>query len=417
MQPKDKPSTVAATSDEDQATIASPEHTPYTKTPEEQPSPRKRVLLFTNSVAMGGMEEHVVLLAHQLDRTRFEVFAICPNWSKTKDLTTRLHLAADHVSEISPDRRYGCWAQVYEGWRMFKQLRTWSIDVMHMHSTGYKGQLLALILARLAGVQQIYLTEHLAPDEPLPLPMRLLRDLFSLQVDGIICVSEKNYRARGMHLYTPHERTTVVVNGVDVDKFTPVPEEVLQDLRREYDLPDQAQIIGTVVRFEPEKGLHDLLAAFPTIREACPNAYLLMVGDGSLREALQQQARELGVADYVRFTGFQPNPRPFLGLMDVFVLPVPVGSMSIGLLEAMAMGRAVVITFGGKGEAVIHGESGFCAEPCNPASIAHFVTQILQNPALQQQLSDAARQRVETSFSSQRVAEVLGDLYAQTMVR
>jgi glycosyltransferase involved in cell wall biosynthesis len=136
-----------------------------------------------------------------------------------------------------------------------------------------------------------------------------------------------------------------------------------------------------------------------------------MVGDGSLRAALEQQASDLGVREYVHFTGFQSNPRPFLGLMDAFVLPVPVGSMSIGLLEAMAMRRAVVITFGGKGEAVIHGESGFCAEPRNPESIAHFVIQILQNPDLQLRLGETAYQRVEEEFSAQRVAQVLGQLY------
>jgi glycosyltransferase involved in cell wall biosynthesis len=140
-----------------------------------------------------------------------------------------------------------------------------------------------------------------------------------------------------------------------------------------------------------------------------------MVGDGSLRQALAQQARDLGVAEYVRFTGFQRNPKPFLGLMDVFVLPVPVGSMSIGLLEAMAMRRAVVITFGGKGEAVIHGESGFCAEPRDPVSIAHHVTQILQNPEMQHRFGEAARRRVEEEFSAQRVARVLGDLYQKDL--
>ncbi|WP_161569305.1 glycosyltransferase [Candidatus Oscillochloris fontis] len=357
------------------------------------------------------MEEHIVLLARHLSREQFEVFAITPDWEATKPFTASLQAAADHVTEITPDRRYGIWRQLREVLRMWVQIRRWRIEVMHMHSTTYRGQMVALLVARLAGVKRIYVTEHLAPDAPLPLVGRLIRDLFSKMLDGVVCVSQKNYRARSTYLFTPHARTLVVENGVDPNDFPPIPQPVLDTLRQEYCLPADAQVIGTVVRFEPEKGLDDLLAAFPAIRAACPRAYLLMVGDGSLRQHLEQQAQALGVAEYVRFTGFQRNPRPFLGLMDAFVLPVPVGSMSIGLLEAMAMGRAVVITFGGKGEAVVHGESGFCAEPHNPASIAQYVIEILSRPELQAQFHRAARERVEDVFSAQRVAKVLGELY------
>ena len=374
-----------------------------------------RLLLFTNAIAVGGMVEHSELLARHLSRSHLEVFAISPAWQPIEPFNRALSETADHVALITPDRRYGRWQQIKETWRLITQIRTWGIDVAHMHSTSFRGQFVAFIAMRIAGVKRIYVTEHLAPAEHLPLVARLTRDLFSKLVSGVICVSEKNYRARANYLYTPHERTLVVNNGVDVADFGTIPDQQLAALREQYHLPPDGQIIGTVVRFEPEKGLDDLIAAFPAIRAACPRAYLLMVGDGSLRGALEQQAAELGVGAYVRFAGFQSDPRPFLGLMDAFVLPVPVGSMSIGLLEAMAMQRAVVISFGGKGEAVIHGESGFCAEPRNPASLAEFCIRILQDPELQRHLGAAARQRIETEFSAQRVARVLGTLYERGM--
>ena len=372
---------------------------------------RQRLLLFTNAIAVGGMEEHIELLARHLSRAKFEVYAISPDWKPIEPFNHALSEVADHFATVTPDRRYGRWQQIKETWRLVKQISAWRINIAHMHSTSFRGQFVALIAMRIAGVKQIYVTEHLAPDAPLPLRERLTRGLFSRLVSGIVCVSEKNYRARANYLYTPHERTVVVNNGVDVDDFTPFPEDQLTALREQYQIPADGQIVGTVVRFEPEKGLNDLISAFVTIRAACPRAYLLMVGDGSLRGALEQQAAELGIGQYIRFVGFEPDPRPFLNLMNVFVLPVPVGSMSIGLLEAMAMRRAVVITFGGKGEAVIHGESGFCAEPRNPDSIAEFVIKILQAPELQRTLGEAARRRIEEEFSAQRVARVLGTLY------
>lgn len=372
-----------------------------------------RVLLFTNSIAVGGMEEHVELLARHLDRQQFEVFAACPDWQPTEAFHQSLAAAADHTALITPDRRHGRRRQITETIRLARLLRKWRIQVMHMHSTTYRGQYWAFVAARIAGVKAIYVTEHLAPDAELPPRERWLRNLFSRMVSGIVCVSEKNYQARARHIYSPPDRTVVVNNGVDLDDFAPIAAETLAELRRLHEIPADAQIVGTAVRFEPEKGLQYLIDAMPAIKAACPRAYFLMVGDGSLRAELEAHVARIGLSERVRFVGFQSDPRPYLGLMNAFVLPVPVGSMSIGLLEAMAMERAVVITFGGKGEAVVHGESGFCAEPRNAASIAEYVIQILQNPALEQTLGEAARRRIEAEFSAQQVARSLGALYAR----
>jgi glycosyltransferase involved in cell wall biosynthesis len=142
-----------------------------------------------------------------------------------------------------------------------------------------------------------------------------------------------------------------------------------------------------------------------------------MVGDGSLRGELQLQAKRLNIEHRVHFVGFQDDPRPYLALMDVFVLPVPFGSMSIGLLEAMAMSLPVVMTFGGEGEAVEHGVSGYCAEPNDPSSIARYLTELLEDADRRRAMGRAARRRVADHFSSARVASSLADLYASAADR
>ncbi len=378
---------------------------------------RLRVLLFTNSVALGGMEEHVELIARHLDRRRFEVFAVCPEWQATRPFSRALAETAEHFALITPDRRHGVPRLASETAKLARQMRKWRIDVMHMHSTTYRGQYYALLAARLAGVKRIFVTEHLAPEARLPEGERLLRNTFSQLVTGIVCVSKKNYEARAKYLHTPRSRTIVVNNGVDLDDFPPIPEGTLEELRASIGITRDSEVVGTAVRFEPEKGLEYLIDAMPAILSARPRAVFLMVGDGSLRKALEAHVARLGLSGAVRFVGFQSDPRPYLALMDAFVLPVPVGSMSIGLLEAMAMERAAVITFGGEGEAIIHGESGFAAEPRNPASIAKYVIQILENPELKARLGGAARRRVEEEFSAQRVARSLGELYAGTLLQ
>jgi glycosyltransferase involved in cell wall biosynthesis len=388
--------------------------------PSENPTPRNtgerlRVLLFTNSVQVGGMEEHVELLARHLDRKEFEVFAICPESEALEPFVRSLQAAADHFAQITPDERRGKLRHYAETARLTQQIRRWRIDVVHMHSTTYRGQYHALMAARLGGARAVYVTEHLAPEQLLSLSERAKRDAFTRMVDGLICVSKKNFVARSTYLDTPNEKALVVNNGVDLDDFPKIPPSVLADLRARHELPNDALVVGTVVRFEPGKGLEYLVDAMPSIRAAHPNVHLLMVGDGSLRAELEAHVERLGLKAVTRFVGFQKDPRPYLAVMDAFVLPVPVGSMSIGLLEAMAMARPVVITFGGEGEAVVDGETGFCAEPKSSRSIADSVNKLFADRTLRSTLGSAARQRVAEQFSAQEVARILGQVYLHGM--
>src|SRR6478735_2227575 len=116
--------------------VSSREHAPVKPALGE----RIRVLLFTNSVAVGGMEEHVELLARHLDRDRFEVFAVCPDWQPTKPFSRSLAEVADHFALITPDRRHGGWRQLKETIKLARQMRHWRIQVIHMHSTTFRGQ-------------------------------------------------------------------------------------------------------------------------------------------------------------------------------------------------------------------------------------------------------------------------------------
>lgn len=376
---------------------------------------RVRVLLFTNSVAIGGMEKHVELIVRDLDRTWAEVYATCPRWEAIDPWAAVLTQAAEHSARITPDRRYGTLALLRETLRLWRQLRRWRVQVMHMHLTTHAGGFWALLAARLAGVRVLVLTEHLAPERSVPMLRRLWRNMMTRNYSHVVCVSPKNRDARTQHLYTPPTQTSVVTNGIDVAPFDVTPPAELAALRERLGLPAGAPVVGTVVRFVEEKGLPYLLDAMPQVLAAVPDAYLLMVGDGELRSALERQAGDLGIRDRVIFAGFQADPRPYLSLMNAFVLPVPVGSASIGLLEAMAMRRAAIITFGGEGEAVVDGESGLCPPPRDPAALAEAILRVIQDPAFERRLGNNARRRIEESFSSRSVAAQLQAIYQQEL--
>lgn len=380
----------------------------------EAMSERRRLALFTNSVQIGGMEEHVCLLAAGLDRARFHVTAIVPDWQETHSFSTRVAGAADAMISLTPDRRHGALKGVAETIRLFLFARRQAFDIVHMHSTSYKGQWLALLAFKAAGVPRVVLTEHLAPETRPPLVTRVKRYLVSLGVTSLVCVSERNRQARATFLHTPPESTYVVANGIDLSRFDADPDpQRVEAVRSRYGIPAGAHVVGTAIRLEPGKGVGDLVDSFAIVRDAHGSAFLLLVGDGSMRSELEAQVRRLGLESSTVFVGFVDDPRELIQAMDVFVLPVPFGSASIGLLEAMAMSRPSIITFGGEGEAIEPGVSGFWAEPSNPSSIAEFVCRLLDDAGERVALGRQARERVERAFSSTRVAEELSAIYLE----
>ena len=371
-----------------------------------------RLLLFTNSVQVGGMEEHVRLIARELHGRRFDVSVVMPDWEETNWFAARIGAEAGDLTLITPDRRPGAPHRLREAVRLVRHVRSRGIEVAHLHSTTYEGVLLALLAIRAAGVGRIFITEHLAPEAPIPTRHRLVRRLAERLATGIVSVSARNRDARLRHLGGDPQRIHVVDNGIDVDRFATATDPVrLDGLRRRHDLPADADIVGTAIRLEPGKGVADLVDGFARVRMSNPRAHLLIVGDGSLRGELEARIGRLGIADHVTMTGFSSEPHPYIELMDVFVIPVPYGSASIGLLEAMALSKACVISFGGDGEAVVPGESGLWADPNDPESIAQCVAKLLDDPELRAGMAQAARVRVERHFSSTRMADELARLY------
>jgi len=369
-------------------------------------------LLFSNTVQVGGMEEHVRLIAEELNGDRFDVLVVMPDWEETNWFADRVRETAAEVTLFTPDRRSGGAGSFREAVRLVSYIRNSDIDVAHLHSTSYDGLLLAILAVRLGGVRRVLVTEHLSPSARPSRRIRWQRRLVDRLVDGIVAVSAKNRDLRLRHLGGDPERMHVVNNGIDVRRFDDsTPQPALDQLRADHGISASAEIVGTAIRLEPGKGVLDLIDAFGLVRDERPAAHLVIAGDGGLRGAVESRIAELGLGEHVTLAGFVTDPRPLIDLMDVFVIPVPFGSASIALLEAMAMSKPCVISFGGEGEAVVPGQSGYWAEPNEPASIAEHVIKLLADDELRLSMAAESRRRVATDFSSAAMATELAGIY------
>jgi glycosyltransferase involved in cell wall biosynthesis len=201
----------------------------------------------------------------------------------------------------------------------------------------------------------------------------------------------------------PSERSMVLYNGVDPAYFVPDQTEVRRhDERRGLGVPPHGFVVGTVGRLAPEKNQAVLIDAVAELRRRGIDAYLLFIGDGGLRSELERRAAALGIRQQVIFAGKMSDVRPALGAMDVFVLPsTHVETFSNAALEAMAMGRAVVLSeVGGATEMVSNGVDGFTLDRTElDSKLAPLLAELHEKVELRQSIGRAGRERVLREFS------------------
>ncbi|MFN0095124.1 MAG: glycosyltransferase [Dehalococcoidia bacterium] len=368
-----------------------------------------RVLLVLQSTSAGGMETHVVDLAAEYRRRGVDAQVVLPVGPELDGVAARLEALAVPCARVTTDARTGRAAQV-AGMRAFAALlRSFRPSVVHLHTGGATGGLAVAALVRALTRSTLVITEHDVPGATPGAPQQLTRGALDRLCHGVVAVSRRNAALRTARLPVRARTFSVVLNGVPAPEVSPSTRDEHRLAVRALHGLGHGLVFGSVVRLAEGKGLPTLLEAFA---QCPPKSRLLLVGDGPLREPLERQAADIGVAERVCFAGQQSDPARYLDALDVFVLPVPAGSMSIALLEAMARGLPPIITFCGPEEAVISGQTGLGAAPGDPNDLARAMLDLADDPMLRRRLAAAAQEHVRRHYSVGRVADDLLDVYA-----
>lgn len=186
------------------------------------------------------------------------------------------------------------------------------------------------------------------------------------------------------------ERVDVVPNGIPPAAFVPADGA---RFRKEHGLDGLVALF--LARLSHDKGLRDLVAAWPAVLARHPDATLAVCGrDAGERAPAERLARRLGVAERVRFLGGVPDPRAAYAACDVFVLPSHYEAFGIVLLEAMAQARTVVATTAG-GMPEVVGEAGVVVPPRDPPALARAIADLLASEPHRMALGARGHERAQ----------------------
>jgi glycosyltransferase involved in cell wall biosynthesis len=197
----------------------------------------------------------------------------------------------------------------------------------------------------------------------------------------------------------PAARIVVVPNGLDIESTRARASSAVLPASVSARMP--APMIACVANMFAIKGQEWLVRALPEVLASVPQAILVLVGDGESRASIERLVKDLGVTDRVVFTGSLENPLAIVERADVIVLPSLSEGLPIALLEAMALGRAVVASrVGGIPEVIQDGVSGLLVPPSDPAALSKALSRLLLDADLRIGIGVAARSVVERDWSS-----------------
>jgi glycosyltransferase involved in cell wall biosynthesis len=349
------------------------------------------VLEILGNGIVGGMETFATRLVRELAGERFRISAICPFESH---VTAALREAGSEVI-IAPVHDDPVWLTVQ---LVASFVADCGVDIVHAHlaNAHVLGSLVSALTDR-----PCLATIHGRTVSMLDFEAHRMSDRMHMSV---VCRAAYGHaRALGVS----RERLHLIPNGVPHAPASPASGALAALLGA----PADAPLVGFVGRLSPEKGPDLFVRMAAQLAVKHPRAVFVVIGDGPMRERLEEEARLLGVSAQLRFLRERHDVPALLPSLTALVVPSHAEGMPLALMEGMAAGVPVVATsVGGVPELVLHGETGLLVGPGDAGLLAIAVDGLLDDLPWAASLGANARERALASWPQRESALRMGEL-------
>ena len=368
-----------------------------------------RVAYVIDHLHVGGAQRHLLEVVRGLDRDRYapEMWTAASDPGDLGPVFERCGVPVRTFGIDTSMMRPRTFSAVH---RVARDLRLRRVQIVHGYL--FEGNFLAALVGRLARLP-VTLVSKRSLDRYDRVDRRVAAWLSNVLANRVLVNAAAVRDLVAEHEWCAPERITLIPNGVALP--------TAGDTAADAESPDprgSGPLVGMVGRLNWKKGYEYALEAAAHLHRRIPDLRFDIVGDGSLRPALEDAARAAGLGDTVRFLGQRRDVPALMRRFDCFVLSSVIEGMPNVLLEAMALRRPVVTTSaGGSAEIVADGESGLVVPPRDGVALADAVERVLTDPGLAQRLATAGERRVREHFSLEAMLTALDSMYLAELQR
>ncbi len=217
--------------------------------------------------------------------------------------------------------------------------------------------------------------------------------------DKIVCISDAEKESALREKICKPEKLQVIYNGIDLEEI----KNTIPKTRAELQIPEDAFVVGMVGRLSKQKAPDIFVKAAKLIKDKIPNAYFLMVGDGELRDQVEEMIHKFDLDSSFLITGWVDNPTAYMKVMDVGCLLSRWEGFGLVLPEYMACGVPVIATnIGAIPNVVRNGKDGLLVDVNNIEDIKKAVLSIKYGKHLKRKLVENSKKRVKKKFDGKK---------------
>ncbi len=365
------------------------------------------VLYILFSKGWGGLERYAIGKAQAMAERGHDIYFLRLKNSEVAKALDEINMPGEEWDPV----RY---VDVRAIWGIRSLVKQMGVSIVHTHHSADLG-LAATALWHMPDVKLLFSNYMQAPG----LKHDLYHRLEYSRVDKIIVGADSMRQNSVKNLPMEPDNVITIPYGLDMDKFDP-DKKPKGALRNKHGIDNGALVAGVISRLDPLKGQMEMIEAAPAIFDRFPDAYIILTGDetpeykGRYMPLLEKKVKQLGFRGKIIFTGPTDDTASILADLDVYVLPSHSETFALGLIEAMAMGKAVVGTdAGGTPDILDNKTCGLLAQPKSPKSLAEKVITLFSDATLRKTLGQNARSKVAGVYDRKLSMDKLDALYQE----
>jgi len=271
-------------------------------------------------------------------------------------------------------------------------LRARGVSLLHVHDS--EGLDLGIRIRRKTGLPLVY-NRRIA--SPIRSGWFSQRKYTPGNIEAVLAISETVRRVMSASSRYPSSRIFIAPTGVDAAAL----DAVLPDVEWRRAMAGEGRLAGGLGRLAPKKNWAFLVRTAAACRAVLPDLRWVVAGEGPERDPLERLARDLGVADIVRFVGFHSEGTRLLKSLDLLFFPSLREGASVTIREAMLLGVPVA-AMNAEGSLESLDGHGWVLEPGDVEGAVRTVREILENAVRREDVVRAARQSALDRFTFER---------------